>query len=118
VCDFVKLGAASTFVKRGSWVDVIKSTSLPMGVFDKPDMESTSKKLYNGDYVIMVSDGILDSIEGEDKEKELGQIILGVRDKKPKEIADSILEQVIKKNNNEIKDDMTVLVCGIWDRCA
>jgi len=89
-----------------------------MGVFDKPDMESTSKKLYNGDYVIMVSDGILDSIEGEDKEKELGQIILGVRDKKPKEIADSILEQVIKKNNNEIKDDMTVLVCGIWDRCA
>ena len=118
MCDFVKLGAASTFVKRGKWVEVIKSTSLPMGVMCGPDMESTSKKLYDGDYVIMVSDGILDSIPGEDKEKELGKIIMDIGSSKPKDMADKILREVMEFNNNEPEDDMTVLVAGIWERCA
>ncbi len=118
VCDFVKLGAASTFVKRGRWVEAIKSTSLPMGVFERPDMESVSKKLYNGDYVIMVSDGILDSIRSEDKERKLGEIIMNISGTKPKEMADEILKAVIKDGNNEICDDMTVIVTGVWERCA
>ncbi len=118
VCDFVKLGAASTFVKRGRWVEAIKSTSLPMGVFERPDMESVSKKLYNGDYIIMVSDGILDSIKADDKEKELGEIIMNIEGKQPKEMADAILAEVIRSGDNEICDDMTVLVAGVWERCA
>jgi len=118
VCDFVKLGAASTFVKRGKWVEAIKSTSLPMGIFERPDMESVSKKLYNGDYIIMVSDGILDSINGKDKELELGKIIMDIEGQKPKDMANAILEEVIRANNNQINDDMTVLVTGVWERCA
>lgn len=118
VCDFVKLGAASTFIKRGKWVESIKSTSLPMGFFERPDMESVSKKLYNGDYIIMVSDGILDSIKSEDKEKELGRIIMNIEGKQPKEMADAILTEVIGGGGSEICDDMTVLVAGVWERCA
>ena len=30
MCDLVKIGAAATFVKRGKWVETIKSTSMPL----------------------------------------------------------------------------------------
>ena len=35
VARFIKLGAASTFIKRDGWVEIIKSTTLPIGVLVK-----------------------------------------------------------------------------------
>lgn len=118
VCDFVKLGAASTFVKRGNWVEAIKSTTMPMGVFGQVDIESTSKKMYSGDMIIMVSDGIVEAINAEDKEKVMSEIIMGIKSANPKEMASLILENVLKYNSNKADDDMTVLVTGIWNKAA
>lgn len=118
ICDFVKLGAASTFVKRGSWVEAIKSTTMPMGVFGQVDIESTSKKMYAGDMIIMVSDGIVEALGCEDKEEAMSKIIMGIDSSNPKEMASSILENVLKCNSNEPEDDMTVLVTGVWNRAA
>lgn len=118
VCDFMKLGAASTFVKRGKWVEAIKSTSLPIGSTGCADIETTSKKLYDGDFVIMMSDGIMESIEEEDKEKTIGEIILGIKEGKPEEMAKEILKKALAHTGREKDDDMTVLVTGIWDKCA
>jgi hypothetical protein len=47
ICQFLKLGAACTYIKRGNWVECIKSTSLPMGVLEEIDMETITKKLYH-----------------------------------------------------------------------
>lgn len=118
VCDFMKLGAASTFVKRGKWVEAIKSTSLPIGSTGCADIETTSKKLYDGDFVIMMSDGIMESIVEEDKEKTIGQIILDIKEGKPEEMAKEILKKALAHTDRRKDDDMTVLVTGIWDKCA
>lgn len=118
VCDIVKSGAATTYVKREGWVEAIKSTSLPIGVIGNVDVETTKKKLYDGDFVIMVSDGILESVNEEEKDKVISNIILGAKAKKPKELAFEILNKVCEKNGNLINDDMTVLVTGIWDKIA
>lgn len=118
VCDFMKLGAASTFVKRGKWVEAIKSTSLPIGSTGCADIETTSKKLYDGDFVIMMSDGIMESIVEEDKEKTIGEIILSIKEGKPEEMAREILKKALKHTDKEKEDDMMVLVTGIWDKCA
>lgn len=118
VCDFMKLGAASTFVKRGKWVEAIKSTSLPIGSTGCADIETTSKKLYDGDFVIMMSDGIMESLVDEDKEKTIGQIIMDIREGKPEEMAKEILSQALAHTDRCKDDDMTVLVTGIWDKCA
>lgn len=118
VCDFMKLGAASTFVKRGSWVEAIKSTSLPIGSTGCADIETASKKLYDGDFVIMMSDGIMESIQEEDKEKTIGEIILEIKEGKPEEMAKEILKKALAHSDKEKDDDMTVLVTGIWDKCA
>ena len=118
VCDFMKLGAASTFVKRGRWVEAIKSTSLPIGSTGCADIETASKKLYDGDFVIMMSDGIMESIQEEDKEKTIGEIILEIKEGKPEEMAREILKKALAHSDKEKDDDMTVLVTGIWDKCA
>ena len=36
---------------------------------ERVDIETTSKKLYDGDFVIMMSDGIIEAIQEENKEK-------------------------------------------------
>ncbi len=124
VCDFMKIGAATTFVKRGGWVEAIKSTSMPIGAEEVVDIETTSKKLYDGDFVIMMSDGIIDAIKCDDKEKVMSKIIMETESTKPQEMAREILSRAIAMSNMSDskkvrnRDDMLVLVTGIWDKCA
>lgn len=115
ICDFMKLGAASTYVKRGDWVEALRSTSLPMGGNSTPDIESTSKKLYDGDYVIMMSDGIVESAARQNKEEVLGKIILEMDAGKPQDMANEILSKALEELGGEKEDDMTVMVAGVWN---
>ena len=111
----IKLGAVSTFIKREGWVEIIKSSTLPIGVLEKVDYDCTAKKLYDGDYVIMVSDGVLDNLPCLNKEEKMVEIIEEVVMKKPKAIADEILRKSMSYNNCEVCDDCTVLVFGLFD---
>ena len=56
-CEFVKAGASTTYIKRGEKVERISSTSLPIGVVQYLEIETTKKQLQSGDFVIMVTDG-------------------------------------------------------------
>ena len=116
ICQFLKLGAACTYIKRGNWVECIKSTSLPMGVLEEVDMETITKKLYDGDFVIMVSDGIVDALDCPDKEEAMGRIIMDIHTANPKQMAISVLSQALAKCKGVPEDDMTVICTGIWEK--
>ena len=58
ICNFLKAGAASTFIKRDHWVESITSESLAAGLVQQIDFETASRKLYHGDYLIMMTDGV------------------------------------------------------------
>lgn len=116
ICQFLKMGAACTYIKRGNWVECIRSTSLPMGVLDEVDMETITKKLYDGDFVIMISDGIVDSLKYEDKEEAMGRIIMDISTSSPREMALEILNRSLEMTEGIPKDDMTVICTGIWDK--
>lgn len=116
ICQFLKMGAACTYIKRGNWVECIRSTSLPMGVLDEVDMETITKKLYDGDFIIMISDGIVDSLKCEDKEGAMGRIIMDIETASPREMAWEILTKSLEMAEGIPKDDMTVLCTGIWDK--
>ena len=115
VCDFLKLGAAATYVKRGDWVEALRSTSLPIGGEECLDIESATKKLYDGDFVIMMSDGIIETAAKLNKEEERGKLILEAKPGKPQEMADRILNDAIHLLGDVKEDDMTVFVTGIWN---
>ena len=114
--NFVKLGAAATFIKRNRWVEVLCSTNYPIGILKKVDYESSVKKLYDGDYVVMVSDGILDAVAQSEKEELLSEWIAEYDKKNPKEFAQYILKKAIEEAKGQVNDDMTVLVAGIWTK--
>lgn len=116
LCDFIKMGAATAFIKRKDWVEMISSATLPMGVFHQAEYENVSKKLYDGDFVIILSDGVLDSAPCVDKEQYFQELLMQMDTKNPDELAHALLEHAIVDNEGSIVDDMTVLVAGLWKK--
>jgi len=57
---FLKSGAAPSYVKRRDSLFRIKSETMPLGILREVDVEKISVKAEPGDYVIMLSDGMLD----------------------------------------------------------
>lgn len=114
-CEFVKIGAATTFIKRDGWVETIASSTLPVGMLQEVDYDTKLKKLYDGDYVIMMSDGILESL-GEQAEETLAAWLGGLDKQNPQGIASAVLKHALELQEYEPADDMTVLVAGIWKK--
>ena len=114
ICDFIKMGAATAFIKREDRVEMITSASLPMGIFSKADYEDVSKKLYDGDMVILLSDGVLEAAPMVHKERYVIELLSNLKTENPTEIANTLLQHAIVNSGGEIVDDMTVLVAGVW----
>lgn len=113
-CELAKAGASTTFIKRADGVESIKSTSLPMGVVSKLEVDKVEKELQDGDMVIMVTDGVMDALPVGEQDFLMKMIIEGTSYHNPKEMAHHILEQVLECSGEIPLDDMTVLVAGIW----
>lgn len=114
MCHFLKAGAATTFIKRDHWVEAISSTSLALGLVQQADFESASKKLYEGDFLIMVTDGVLDALPPEEPEELMKEIILQTHANAAQELGRGILERVLTYSEYRATDDMTVLTAGLW----
>lgn len=114
--EFIKLGALTTFIKRNDWIETIASTSLPVGTVENAKIDSSDKKLYNGDFIIMVSDGVIDGIIFKEKEDYIKELILRINTDNPQELADSIRWNISKMNGERFKDDVSVLVTKITHR--
>jgi len=114
--EFVKVGAAPTFIKRSDFVETIRTASLPVGILTDIEVELIHKKVGNGDFVIMVSDGIIDSFrDTPDSIKAVQNILQEMDSKNPQKIADDLLEQALGVCQNRVPiDDMMVMVSKVW----
>lgn len=115
-CEFLKMGASCTYIKRGRLVDRLSAQSLPLGVFGEMSPEIQTRTLLSGDYVIMLSDGVLEALSEGVGEPMLPEIIGRMEYQNPGEIANQLLAYAIGQSKGRIRDDMTVLVAGIWDQ--
>ncbi|MDD2978592.1 MAG: SpoIIE family protein phosphatase [Hespellia sp.] len=113
-CKLTKAGASSTFIRMGDAVEHLSSSSLPLGVLHSIEVDTTSRQLTDGDYVVMVTDGVLDVLPVGEQDILLETIIQGTAAKNPKEMAHYILQQVLTWTGEKPVDDMTVLVVGLW----
>lgn len=114
-CQFRKVGGAAAFLKRSGEVEQLAFGSLPLGIFPQVDIEPLSRKLEDGDYLIMMSDGVVDAFENEEYEKRISEIIAGIEDSNPGDIAERLLRIALRASGGRVHDDMTVGVIGIWE---
>ena len=116
VCNFLKAGAAATFIRRDQWVETISSTSMAAGLVQQLDFDTSVKKLYDGDYLVMVTDGVLDALPLSREEETMKDILLNIHCSAPREFGRAVLERVLSYCGYRARDDMTVLVAGIWKK--
>ena len=64
--------------------------------------------------MIMVTDGVMDTLPEGSQEEKLVEFIRETDIVNPTEFARGILSQVLKSSGGMPMDDMTVLVIGIW----
>ncbi len=114
--EFYKIGASATFIRhKNGTVDCLLSTSLPVGVSFEIEIERATKQLADGDFLVMVTDGVLEYLQVEKPEETLQEIIAGIKTNHPGLLAKKILERVMFYTGGEVRDDMTVLAAAIWE---
>src|SRR5699024_2172447 len=109
--NFLKISATPSFIRRGGDVLKVEASNLPMGIIEEVDVDIVNEQLQSEDLLIMMSDGIFDGPKHvENTDIWLKRKIRAMETDEPQEIADLLLEEVIRTRNGDIIDDMTVLV--------
>lgn len=111
---FLKIGSTPSFVKRGSKVMKIQASNLPMGILQEFDVDVVSEQLKAGDLLIMMSDGVFEGPRHvENYDLWMKRKIQEIQTDDPQEMADLIMEEVIRSRSGLIEDDMTVTIAKI-----
>ena len=114
LCEFHKIGGAVSFHKREHLVEKIWIENLPLGAFHTLDLDVVRTRMEEGDYIIMLTDGIMEGLAEYDEEEKLVDYISAITLKNPRDMAQHILQYCISLCKGQIRDDLTVLVFGMW----
>lgn len=108
---FMKIGSTPSFIKRGQEVIQVSASNLPIGIIKDIEVDLVTVQLQPGDVLIMMTDGIYDAPGyAVNKELWMKRLIQEIDSDNPQEVADCLLESVIRYQQHEIYDDMTVIV--------
>ena len=108
VCEFYKIGGAESIVLHDGNVDTVFSVSLPVGMLADIKVHSQTKRLSDGDTIIMMTDGISEAGFGTVRTDWLKKEIRMPFDTMD-EMAQSVIENAIKKSHDAVIDDMSVV---------
>lgn len=79
------------------------------------EIEQATKKLKDGDFLVMITDGVLEYLHTDRPEETMEEIISGIKTNHPGLLAKKILERVMIYTGGAVPDDMTVLAAAIWE---
>ncbi|MGL4346417.1 MAG: stage II sporulation protein E [Cellulosilyticaceae bacterium] len=117
MAEFLKAGAATSFVLRKGKVLSVAGDSLPVGIVKEIEIETHKMQLQDGDMLIMVTDGLLatkSDVLG--KEGTFKHFILEAGGGSPQYVAEYLLQKSKDLLGIGEEDDMTVVVAKIWKR--
>ncbi len=111
---FLKIGSAPSFIKRRNEVIQVSANNLPLGIVSDIEVDLVSVPLQPEDTLIMMTDGIYDAPgPAINKDLWMKRIILEIEAEAPQDIADCLLETIVRYHHGEIHDDMTILVARL-----
>lgn len=112
--EFIKNGAAPTYIKNENRVQIVKTLTLPTGALEEIKLTTYDKDLAKGDTIVMCSDGVVDSnVEYKNKELWLKYLLEDMETQNSQKMADIILKEAIDNNYGINKDDMSVVVLRV-----
>ena len=115
-CDLIKSGAASTFIRRGNQIEIIRSSAFPAGIMQQSDYESMHRRLTPGSTVVMMTDGVLEALPPEGRERRMAELIGKTASRNAREYAQRLMERVYVMQKLQARDDMTILVGNLWEK--
>ena len=116
VLSMMKIGASASFLLRDGDVTVINWGSLPAGVDVSQQIENTDINLVSGDFLVMVTDGVLEYLQVKNPIEKFSEIIKAIDTENAGAFASDILDRVLVYNGGQARDDMTIVVLGIWEK--
>ncbi len=110
--EFIKAGAAPSFVIRDNKAYRVESGTLPVGILPELSCERTRCRLTVGDVVVMLSDGVL--MNGEDADW-LTEIITDPEQRSDPKLAHRIAKKAGDRSPRGRDDDITVMLITVCD---
>ena len=109
--EFVKTGAANSYIKTESGFETVYASSLPAGLMPSLEPDYDLRYMKTGDYLIIASDGVTDILDVPER-NEIFDIAEGYRGN-AQMLADRILNAALAYSDGVAYDDMTVMVCAV-----
>lgn len=111
---FMKIASAPSFIRRGSEVIPVTASNLPIGIIKDIEVDLVTMQLRPGDILIMMTDGIYDAPGyAVNKEIWIKRLIQELEGDDPQDMADELLDKVIRYQGNEVHDDMTIVISRV-----
>lgn len=110
--DFIKMASPTTFIYNTNEITEIKGASLPFGAIVNFLPASEKLVVSANDYIIMVSDGVVNSFKNEGTFK---RVISNITTSNPQEMADRIINHALLQTDNYSIDDLTCIVIKIFE---
>lgn len=112
--EFYKIGSAQSFIYSDGKVDTVFSSSIPAGMLNSVKISGQRRRIYDGDVVLMLSDGITEAgftaVRSEWIKKEITSLCDSMED-----MADNVLHKAIRKGRDTVLDDMSVIAIRLLE---
>ena len=94
-CHPVPCRLRQSFLKRENKVEQLAEGNLPLGVFQQVKAQPIVRGLQDGDYLFMMSDGVIDAFSEQGYETAVSRAIADMQEQNPGELAEHLLRMAL-----------------------
>lgn len=107
-----KSGACNTYIKNRKNVRIIGSQTIPVGMLEKPELDTQTLGIQDGDMIVMCSDGLLESQKDRNGDW-IEEYLKNINTTNVQKVADLMVAEAVDNSFGVAKDDITVMIAKV-----
>ena len=112
--SFIKLGAASSYIKTNEKITRVNGSSLPAGILREIEVEKHFLSITGDTIIALMSDGVADiCLKNPECDGWIENELKFLNTSNPQIIATRLMDKATKLQKNQVHDDMTVVVTSV-----